>query len=58
MTIYIVEMLRYGATETHHYIMGSYTKAQEVGEVEKTWRACKYRPRITELEIDSLTPDL
>jgi hypothetical protein len=52
--IYITEMLRWGDTETHHYIIGAYTTeslATYYGEVEKTWRGGKYEYRIVPVEV-------
>ncbi len=60
--IYIVEMLRWGKDETHHYIVGAYTnyeKAKFIGNAEKSWRGGKYEYRITAVKIDeSIDPDI
>ena len=55
MKVYIVEMQRWGDTETHHYIVGAYyekAKAEDAGEKEAQWRGGKYEPNIVEVEID------
>lgn len=55
--IYVLEMLRWGKPEEHHYILGGYSKlktALEKGiENEKYRGGCgKYQPRIVELKLD------
>lgn len=53
--IYITEMLRWGDTETHHYIVGAYSTMQSaelVGEIEKSWRGGKYDYRIVTVNVD------
>lgn len=60
MKIYIAQMLRWGDTETHHYILGAFTKEEDaflVCDAEKSWRACKYEPNIIEIEIDKFAED-
>ena len=60
MKIYITEMLRWGDTETHHYIVGAFSTREQAelsGDIEKTWRACKYEYRVTEIELDALDDD-
>ena len=55
MLIHIVEMLRWGSTEKHHYIVGCYTnleKAHLVGDAEKTWRGGKYEYHIISLVLN------
>ena len=57
MKIYVVEMLRYGDHESHHYIIGAYSTtelAQSAGAVERSWRGGKYEPRVEEIEIDNV----
>lgn len=57
---FITEMLRWGDTETHHYIVGAYSTrelAAHAGEVEKSWRAGKYEYRIVEVIIDAPIDD-
>lgn len=56
MKIFVTEMLRWGDDETHHYIIGAYStleQATECGEIEKTWRGCKYEYRIIETGLDA-----
>lgn len=58
--VYIVEMLRWGNPERHHYLLGAYSTreaAELAGNVEVSWRACKYQPSITELVIDAPLSD-
>ena len=53
--IYVVEMLRWGDDETHHYVLGAYTtlaKAKLSGNAEKSWRAGKYDYRIVYVNLD------
>jgi hypothetical protein len=48
-------MLRWGDTETHHYIIGvfsTYKKAVKAGECEKTWRGGKYCYQVLAMKID------
>ena len=55
MKLYITQMLRWGDTETHHYIVGAFSdkeKATYAGEVEVAWRGGKYEYRIEEAELD------
>jgi len=55
MKIFVTEMLRWGDSETRHYIVGVFSKkeaAEYAGEVEKTWRGGKYEARIIECEVD------
>ncbi len=57
---FITEMLRWGDTETHHYIVGAYSTRElaiHAGEVEKSWRAGKYEYRIVEVIIDAPIAD-
>ena len=54
--LYVTEMLRWGDTESHHYIVGVYSSregAAFAGEIEKTWRGGKYEYQITESELDA-----
>ena len=55
MIVYVVEMLRHGKDETHHYILGAYndlTEATYAGDVEVSWRGGKYTPRILRLDTN------
>lgn len=55
--MHIVEMLRWGDDESHHYIIGAYinlSDATYAGEVEKTWRGGKYEYRIVSLEVNKV----
>lgn len=55
MKVYVVEMLKWGGQETHHYVLGCYSsieKAEYASEVEITWRAQKYTSQIREVELD------
>jgi hypothetical protein len=59
MLIYIVEMMRWGENDTHHYILGAYTnyhKAKFIGNAEKSWRGGKYEYKITAVKLDE-SPD-
>ena len=54
--IYILEMLRWGEDDTHHYIVGAYTTEQAAilaGEIEKSWRGGKYEPNIVYIPINA-----
>lgn len=56
MNVFVVEMLRWGDDESHHYLVGvldNLKEAQEVGEIEKSWRSGKYEYRITEFAVSS-----
>lgn len=58
MLVHIVEMLRWGNEEKHHYIVGVYTnleKAKLIGEAEKTWRAGKYEARVLSVVLNEDT---
>lgn len=54
--LYITEMLRWGDTESHHYVVGVYSSreaAEFAGEVEQSWRGgIKYEYRIVVMELD------
>ena len=55
MNLYTTQMLRWGDTESHHYIVGVFSdkeKAIYVGEVEAAWRGGKYEYMIEEVELD------
>ena len=53
--LHVVEMLRWGSEDDHHYIVGIFSSlpdAVKAGAVEKAWRGGKYEPRITSLDVD------
>ena len=55
--VYVVEMLRWGDPENHHYLIGVFSnlqKALEAGIENEQYRGgCgKYQPRISECAID------
>lgn len=55
-TLFVVEMLRWGRENSHHYLLGAYSSRQAAelaADVEISWRACKYQSRITELTVDA-----
>ena len=55
MKLHITQMLRWGDTEAHHYIVGVFSdkeKAIYAGEVEAAWRGGKYSYRIEEVGLD------
>lgn len=57
--VFITQMLKYGCTESHHYILGVYStkaEAELAGEVEKTWRGYAYEPNVIEMELDKPMP--
>lgn len=57
MNLYIVEMLRWGDDESHHYIIGVYdslVQAEHSGLLEKQWRGGKYEYRIVEAELNEI----
>lgn len=54
MTVFVVEMLRWGDDETHHYILGvfnSLREATKAGEIEKSWRGGKYEHKVVGFEV-------
>lgn len=61
MKVYITEMLRFGETESHHYIVGVFATeelAEKAGIIEKAWRGNKYEYRIVpEYVRYALLPD-
>lgn len=61
MKVYITQMLRFGDTESHHYIVGVFTtesKAIYVGEVEKAWRGgTKYEYRVVAENVNEEPPN-
>lgn len=60
MTVYVVTMHRWGDDESHNYVLGVFNsadKALEAGDIERTYRGCKYEPKVTECEIDSSDDD-
>lgn len=60
MEIYITEMLRWGKTETHHYVVGAFSTkelAEAAGDVEKSWRGGKYEYKVILCIIDDKMPE-
>lgn len=61
MKIFVVEMLRWGDTETHHYIIGAFStrgQAEEIGYAEECWRGGKYTKNIVEVEVDAFCKEI
>jgi hypothetical protein len=61
MKIYVVEMLRWGDTESHHYIVGAFTtrdKAEDAGTSEEYWRGGKYEHRVVEVGLDEFCKEV
>ena len=61
MSIYIVEMLRWGDRECHSYVIGAFStaeKAREAGLAEEVWRAGKYTHHITVCALDFIDPEV
>ena len=60
MKVYITQMLRFGDTESHHYIVGvfaSEAKANYAGEVEQAWRGgTKYKYRVVAENLNEELP--
>lgn len=55
MTVYVVTMYRYGNHESHSYVLGAWSKkakAQDEGVQEEEHRGGKYKPEITEWEVE------
>lgn len=55
MKIYVVTMYRYGNHENHSYVLGAWSKkakAQDEGLAEQKYRGDKYKPEITEWEVE------
>lgn len=55
MKIYVVTMHRWGDDESHNYVLGVFSsqeKALEAGDIERTYRGCKYEYKVTESVID------
>jgi hypothetical protein len=60
MKIYITEMLRWGTTASHHYIIGAYSTkeaAEQAGDAIESWRGGKYEARVVECDVDAALPD-
>lgn len=58
--VYVVSMQRWGDEESHNYVLGAFSsedEALEAGQVERSYRGCKYEPRVTECVIDSIDED-
>lgn len=55
MIVYVVEMLRWGDSESHSYVSGVYSnliKALEAGIEHANFRGNKYEPAICMISID------
>lgn len=60
MRVYIAQMLRWGDSETHHYILGVFSNKEDaelVCDMEKSWRVCKYEPNVIEIMLDEFASD-
>lgn len=55
--LYVTEMLRWGDTESHHYIVGVYSTVKAAtlaGQVEQSWRGgIKYEYQVVAVELDA-----
>ena len=55
--LYVTEMLRWGESDSHHYVLGVYSThnlAAFAGEVEKTWRGgTKYDYRVVPVKLNA-----
>jgi hypothetical protein len=59
-TVYVVTMHRWGDKESHNYVQGVFTKkaqAQKCCDAERSYRGCKYEPKITEVILDQHDED-
>lgn len=59
-TVYVVTMHRWGDEESHNYVQGVFTKkaqAQKCGDAERSYRGCKYEPKITEMILNQQDED-
>lgn len=53
-------MLRFGETESHHYIVGAFATeelAEKAGIIEKAWRGNKYEYRIVPEDLNNDLPE-
>lgn len=60
MKVYVVTMHRWGDDESHNYVLGAFTCKEAAaisGDIERTYRGCKYEPKVTECLLDSLEED-
>lgn len=58
--LYIVDMLRFGNDESHHYVLGVYSTiegANFAGDAEQRWRGGKYEKRIIQTELNAPVPN-
>lgn len=59
--VYITQMLRFGDTESHHYIVGVFATeelANRAGLIEKAWRGgTRYEYRVVAETIQESLPD-
>lgn len=61
MNIYVVEMLRWGDDETHHYIVGTFSDrkvAEEYGDANKSYRGGKYEYRVVECLLNEVDQEV
>lgn len=59
--IYVVEMLRWGDTESHHYIIGSFDNPEDAnayGDAEVSWRGGKYEYRVVQTILNHKTKEI
>lgn len=55
MTVWVVEMLRWGDREMHSYVIGVYTSeevARKVGREHREYRGGKYEPHVQSMVLD------
>ena len=58
---YLLTMYRFGDIidpAAHHYHLGVFDTREDAlaqGEIEKSWRGCKYEPKITKLPLNPIT---
>lgn len=61
MNIYVVEMLRWGDDESHHYVVGAFDdleKAKEWGNANKTYRGGKYEYRVVTCQLNEVDQEI
>jgi len=59
-TVYVVTMHRWGDEESHNYVEGVFTdvgEALKCGDAERSYRGCKYEPKITEVILNQQDED-
>lgn len=53
--VYVVTMQRWGDDESHNYVIGVFSSQEdafEAGDVERSYRGCKYEPKVIECTLD------